>query len=50
MMAAGLRYLDIPFLYGNMFKQVIMSCNRNIVINVLNFCKVWSDIQISLAP
>ena len=33
MMSAGLRLLDIPFMGGDMFKQVIMSCTRDIVIN-----------------
>ena len=36
-MAAGLRSLDIPFLDGKMFKQVIMSCTRDLVINFVNF-------------
>ena len=49
-MAAGMRLLDIPFLDGNMFKQVIMSCTRDIVINFMFFCKIWSDIHISLSP
>ena len=37
MMAAGLSFLDIPFLDGNMFKKVIMSCNRDLVIGFVNF-------------
>ena len=49
-MAAGLRLLDIPFLVGNISKQVIMSCTRDIVINFVNFCQVWSYIHTSLAP
>ena len=36
-MAAGLRLLDIPFLDENMFKQVIMSCTRDLVINFVIF-------------
>ena len=38
MMATGMRSLDISvFFYGNMFKQVIMPCNRYLIINFLNF-------------
>ena len=37
-MAVGVRLLDIPFLNGNMFKKVIMSCTRDIVINFVKFC------------
>ena len=37
MMASGLRFLDIPFLDRSMFKQVIMSYNRYLVINFMNF-------------
>ena len=36
MMADGMRLLDIPFLDGNMFKQVIMYCTRDLVINFVN--------------
>ena len=36
-MADGLRSLDILFLDGEMFKQVIMSCNRYIVIDFKDF-------------
>ena len=32
MMAAGLRLLDIPFLDGNIFKQFIMSCTKDIIV------------------
>ena len=37
MMATVLRLFDIPFLYGNMFKQVITSCTKDIVIIFVNF-------------
>ena len=33
----GLRSLDIPFLDGNMFRQVIMSWTRDIVNDFMNF-------------
>ena len=33
MVSAGLRSLDISFFDGNMFRQVTMSCNSDIVIN-----------------
>ena len=36
MMAAGLRLLGIQFMDENMFKQVIMSCIRDLVINFVN--------------
>ena len=36
MMKSGIRLLDIPFLDGNIFKQVIMSCTRDLVINFAN--------------
>ena len=36
MMATGLRLLDIPFLYGNMFKQGITSFTWDIVINFVD--------------
>ena len=39
MMAAGMRYLDIPFLDGNMFKQVIMYYTRDIVINFVKISR-----------
>ena len=35
--AAEMRSLDIPVLDGKMFKQVIMSCIRYLVINFVNF-------------
>ena len=37
MMDAGMRLLDIPFFDGNMFKQVIVSCKRYLVIDFVNF-------------
>ena len=37
MMYDGLRLLGVPFLYGNMFKKVIMSCTRNLVISFWDF-------------
>ena len=37
MMAAGLRLLDVPFLDADIFKQVIMSCTRYLVINFVIF-------------
>ena len=40
MMSDGLRSLDIPFLDGNMFKQVIISCTRDLVVNFVILCKV----------
>ena len=36
-MTSGLMLLYIPFLDGNMFKQVIMSFTRDLVINFENF-------------
>ena len=36
MMASGLRLLDIPFLDANMFKQVIMSCTKDLIVNFVN--------------
>ena len=59
-MDAGPRSIDIPFLDGHMFKQVIMSCTRDIVIHFVNFFKgmelhphlirsliVWMDLLMS---
>ena len=37
MMAAGLRLLDITFLDGDMFKQVIMFLTRYLFIKFVNF-------------
>ena len=37
MIAAGPRSLDIPFLDGNMFRQVTISWTSDIVINFVNF-------------
>ena len=47
MITTGLRLLDIPFLYGNIFRQVIMSNTRDLVIKGVNFCTAWSHIHIS---
>ena len=35
-MAAGPRFLDFPFLDGNTFKQVVMSCTKDHVISFVN--------------
>ena len=37
MMDDKLSSLDIPYLDGSMFKKVIMSCTRDLVINFVNF-------------
>ena len=37
MVSDGLWSLDIPYFDGNMFSQVIMSCTRYLVINLVNF-------------
>ena len=37
MMDSGLRLLNILFLNGNMFKNFIMSCSRDVVNNFVNF-------------
>ena len=39
MMTAGLRSFDIPFMDGNMFKQVIMSRTKYLVISFVNLLK-----------
>ena len=36
MIAAELRSFDIPFLNGNMFRQVTISCTSDIDINYVN--------------
>ena len=35
-METELRSLDLPFLGGNIYKQVIMSCTKDLVINFVN--------------
>ena len=37
LVVSGLRFLGVPFLDGNMFKQGIIYCNRYIVVNFVNF-------------
>ena len=37
MISAGLMFPGITFLDGNMFNQVIIYCNRDIVIDFVNF-------------
>ena len=50
MRAANIRLFDIPFLYGNRFKKVIMSCTRYIIINFVKNSKIWRGIHILIAP
>ena len=42
MIDSGSRSFDIPFLDGNMFRQVTMSWTIDIVSNLLNFYMAWS--------
>ena len=36
MVTVGMRPLDIPCLDGDMFKQVLMSCTKDLIINFVN--------------
>ena len=48
-MASGIGSIYIQFLDDNMFKQIIKSCTRYLVINFVDFFQVWIYIHISLA-
>ena len=50
MIASGMRSLDIPYLDGNIFRQVTMFWPSDIFINFVNFCMAWSGNHISRAP
>ena len=50
MISAGMRSLGIPFLDGNMLRQVTMYCNSDLFINFVKILMEWSGNHISHAP